>query len=120
MAVTPRRASGSLLAKRAKIRNEVDDSLCSGDIIDMIAEGDEEVEEELRAAVVHLQLHGAASLEGTPAADDESEVVGPQLRVCVGRVVVSVARRRQDGAALNARLWEGISMMRVDDKIQTR
>ena len=69
----------------------------------MIAESDKEVKEEGRAAVVHLQLHGPAALEGVARADDESEVVSAQLGVCVGRVGVCVASRRQDGAALDAR-----------------
>ena len=47
----------------------------------MIAERDEEVEEELRVAVEHLELHGAAALERVAAADDESQIVGAQLRV---------------------------------------
>ncbi len=45
----------------------------------MVAQRDEEIEEKLRAAVEHLQLHRAAPLEGATAADDEREVVGPQL-----------------------------------------
>lgn len=71
----------------------------------MIAEGDEEVEEELAAAVVHLELHGAAALEGAAAADDEGEVVGAQLGVRVGRIGIGVAGRCQDGAALDTRFF---------------
>lgn len=41
------------------------------DVVDVIAQCDEEVEEELSAAIVHLQLHGAAALEGAAGADDE-------------------------------------------------
>jgi hypothetical protein len=68
----------------------------------MIAQGDEEIKEQLRATVVHLQLHGAAALEGASAAYDEGQVVCSQLGVGVGRVGVGVASRRQDGAALDA------------------
>lgn len=71
----------------------------------MVAEGDEQVKEQLRAAVEHLQLHGAAALEGAAAADDEGQVVSTQLGVAVGRVCVGIAGRRQDGAAGNARFW---------------
>ena len=73
-------------------------------VVDVVAQGDEEIKEELRAALEHLQLHGAAALEGAPAADDEGEIVCPQLGVRVGCVGVGVACRGQDGAALDARL----------------
>lgn len=72
------------------------------DLVDVVAQGDEEVEEELGPAVEHLGLHGAAALEGGAAADDEGEVVGAQLGVGVGCVVVGVARGREDGVALDA------------------
>lgn len=68
----------------------------------MVAEGDKEVEEELAAAVVHFQLHGAASLKGAAAADDEGQVVGAQLGVGVRGVGVGVAGGGEDGAALDA------------------
>lgn len=38
--------------------------LCVGDIVDVVAQGDEEVEEKLTAPIVHLELHRAALLEG--------------------------------------------------------
>lgn len=78
--------------------------LCGGDVVDVVAQGDKQVEKELRPAVVHLQLHRAAALEGAAAADDESQVVGAQLGVRVGGVGVGVAGRCEDGAALDARL----------------
>lgn len=68
----------------------------------MVGEGDKQVKEELGAAVEHLLLHGAAALKGGAAADDEGEVVGPQLRVRVGRVCVGEAGRGEDGAAGDA------------------
>lgn len=68
----------------------------------MVAERDKEVKEERGAAVIHLQLHRAAPLEGASAADDEGEVVRPQLRVTIRRVGIGVSGRRQDGAALDA------------------
>lgn len=61
------------------------------DVIDVVAQRDEEVEEQRRSTVPHLELHGAAALKGTAAADYEGEVVGPQLGVGVGRVGVGVA-----------------------------
>ena len=57
-----------------------------------------------QASGLHLHLHGPAPLERGPAADDQSQVVGPQLRVTLGRVRVRIPRARKDGAALNARL----------------
>lgn len=63
------------------------DSLRAGDIINMVAKGNEKIKEKLGSAVVHLKLHGAATLEGATAADDQSEIVGPKFRVgvwCVG------------------------------------
>ena len=81
--------------KRQDLRN-------ASHIINMIAQRDEQVEEQLRAASHHLHLHGAAALEGPAAADDEREVVGSQLGVCVGRVGVGVARGRENGVALDS------------------
>lgn len=72
-------------------------------VVDVVAESDKEIKEEGRAAIVHLQLHSPAALKGVAGADDEGKVVSPQLGVCVGRVGVCVAGRRQDGAALDAR-----------------
>lgn len=74
------------------------------DVVDMVAQGDEQVEEQLGAAVEHLELHGAAALERAPAPDDEGEVVRAQLRVGVGSVGVRIASRREDGAGLDAGL----------------
>ena len=48
-------------------------------------------------------MHGATPLERGPAADDEGEVVRPELGVARGRVPVRVPRARQDGATLDAR-----------------
>ena len=47
-------------------------------IVNVVAERDEEVKEHLRAALLHLHLHRAASLEGLAAADDEREIVGAE------------------------------------------
>lgn len=78
--------------------------LRASDVVDVVAERDEQVKEQLAPAVEHLQLHGAAALEGRAAADDEREVVGAQLGVCIGRVGVSIPGGREDGAALDAGL----------------
>ncbi len=72
------------------------------DVIHMVAQSDKQIEEKLRATVEHLQLHRAAALEGAAAADDQREVVRPQLRVGVGRVGVCISGRRQDCAGLDA------------------
>jgi hypothetical protein len=71
---------------------------------EMIDHRDEEVEEQRRPALLHLHLHRAAPLEGVAGADDEGKVVCSQLRVGGWRVGVGEAGRRQDGAALDARL----------------
>lgn len=52
----------------------------------MITHSDEEIEEHL-ATLLHLNLHGATSLESAAAADDESEEMSTKLGVvvrCVG------------------------------------
>jgi hypothetical protein len=54
------------------------------DVVEVVAHGDKQVEEELpaslavhvAAALFHLGLHGAAALERLAAADDEGQVVG--------------------------------------------
>ena len=71
-------------------------------VVDVVGERDKQIEEELGAAIEHLLLHGSAALEGGAAADDEGEVVSPQLRVRVGRVGVGEAGRGQDDATGDA------------------
>lgn len=67
----------------------------------MVHHGDEQIEEERRAALLHLHLHRAAALERVAAADDEGEVMCPQLGVGGRCVRVGVAGRREDGATLD-------------------
>jgi len=69
----------------------------------MVAQGHEEVEEQLRAAVEHLKLHRAAALESAARTNDQGQVMCPKLGVVVRRVGVCISSRRQDGAALDAR-----------------
>jgi hypothetical protein len=58
------------------VRNmDNEDSLCAGDVIDMVAKSYEEIEEELRSAIEHLKLHGATSFEGATTADDEGQIM---------------------------------------------
>lgn len=78
--------------------------LGAGDIVDVVAQGDKEIEKELSSAVEHLKLHGSTALKGAAAANDESEVMGPEFRVRIGSVGVGVAGGCQDGAALDTRL----------------
>lgn len=61
------------------------------DIVDVIAQGYKEIEEQLTTTSLHLELHGAGAFEGAAAADDEGEVVGTELGVGVGSVGVGVA-----------------------------
>lgn len=63
----------------------------------MVAKCDEEIEEELASSLSHLHLHGATSLEGVSAPDDQGEVVCSQLAVSVWCVGVSVSRRGYNG-----------------------
>lgn len=74
----------------------------AGDVVNVVAESNKEVKEELAASIEHLGLHGAAALEGIAAADDESEEVCTELGVVVGSVCVSVASRQENGVACNA------------------
>ena len=78
--------------------------LCSGNIVDVVAKCNEEVEKQLAPSSSHLNLHRTTSFEGIPASYDESEIVRSQLAVCVWCVGVCVSGRRDDSRALNARL----------------
>lgn len=70
-------------------------------IVDVVGEGDEQIEEQLAASVEHFHLHGTAALEGVAAADDEGEVVSSQLGVIVRCVGICISGREQDGVALD-------------------
>lgn len=70
----------------------------------MIAEGDKEIEKELTATIVHLELHCAALLKCRATADDERQVVSTQFGVRVRRMSIGVACRGEDSAALDATL----------------
>lgn len=71
----------------------------------MVAESNKEIKEELRATIVHLELHRSAPLKGAARTNDQSKIMGSQLGVGVRRVGVGITSRRKDGAALNARFW---------------
>src|ERR1700743_177525 len=64
-------------------------------VVQVVAHGDEKVEEHL-APLLHLHLHGAAALERSAAANNQSEVVSAQARVRVRRAVVREARAAED------------------------
>lgn len=68
----------------------------------MVAKRNKEVKEQRGPAVPHLELHRAAALERSAAADDECEIVGSELRVGVGGVGVGVAGGCEDCAALDS------------------
>jgi len=82
------------------------------DVIQVVAHGNKQVEEELAAsrsihvatALFHLGLHGAAALEGLAAPDDERQVMGAQAAVRVGGVGVAVLGAAQHGAYVDARV----------------
>ena len=74
------------------------------DVVEVVAHGDEQVEEQLAAAGFHLSLHGAAALECLAAADDQGEVMGAQAAVRVWGVGVGVLGGAQDGCDVDAGL----------------
>lgn len=69
----------------------MDNLLCSRDVVDMVAKCNEKIKEKLSATIIHLELHGAAALEGASRANDESEIVCSKFGIGVRRVVVSVS-----------------------------
>ena len=69
----------------------------------MVAHSDEKIEEQL-AALFHLSLHGATSLESVSTSDDECKVVSTKLRVGVGCVGICESGRGKDGGDLYTRL----------------
>ena len=73
-------------------------------VVNVVAERDEEVKEHLRAALLHLHLHRAAPLEGLAAADDEREIVGAEPRVAGRRVRVRESCAAQDRRYVDAGL----------------
>ncbi len=81
--------------------------LAGCNVIDMIAEGDKEVEEEGSSAVVHFELHCAAPLKGIAGADDEREVMGAEFGVGVRSICICISSRRQNSAALDSRFLSG-------------
>jgi len=76
----------------------------------MVTHSDEEIEEHLSAAL-HLNLHRAAPLESTTAADDEGQIMSSKLGVGVRCMAVSPASRGENGghgyAGLQTLLAEG-------------
>ena len=81
----------------------------------MVAKSDEQVEEQLAASVEHLELHGAASLESAPAANDEGKIVRPQFGVSIRCIGVCVTGRRKDCTGLNSRLY-GEQLVRCSER----
>jgi hypothetical protein len=45
----------------------------------VIAEGNEQIKEQLTPSVEHLQLHGSASLKGAAASNNKSKIMSSQL-----------------------------------------
>lgn len=74
------------------------------DIVQVVAHGYKQVEEELAAARLHLGLHGPAPLKGLATADDQGEVVSAQAAVRVWGVGVGVLGGPQDGGDVDAGL----------------
>jgi hypothetical protein len=59
-------------------------------IINVIAQSNEEIKEQLRASVLHFQLHCATSFKCVARTDYESEVVSTELGVGVGSVSIGI------------------------------
>ena len=76
----------------------------------VIYHSDEQVEEERRAAMLHFHLHRATTFERVATADDEGEVVSAKLGVTIRRVCVRISSGRKDRAALDARLFDVVSI----------
>lgn len=72
-------------------------------IIDMVAERNKQIEEQL-APHFHLHLHGAATLECLPAADNQSQVMSAKAGVAVRRVLIGIPSTAQDDADLDSAL----------------
>lgn len=62
------------------------------DVVEVVAQRDKQIEKQFRAlsALFHFCLHGAASLEGLAAPDDERQVVGAQATVRIWGVRIAV------------------------------
>ena len=73
-------------------------------IINMVAQCNKQVKEQLTATSMHLHLHRATSLERVSASDDECEIVCSKFRVVVRCVCICEASWGKDSWALNARL----------------
>jgi hypothetical protein len=92
VAVAARSTPGDLVNRTSdESATVVVDLLCRGNVVNVVAEGDKKVKEKLSTAVEHFQLHRAAALKSASTADDEGEIVSPQLRVRVWRVGVGIA-----------------------------
>jgi len=96
--ILPRRGSRKGRGNRQNLRN-------TSNIINVVAQSNEQIKEELTASLLHLHLHSPATLECASTADYEGEVVSPKFGVGVGSISICVAGRREDSAALNARFY---------------
>jgi hypothetical protein len=72
-------------------------------VIHVVHHGNKQVEEQL-AAVLHLLLHCATAFECVSRANDQSQIMGPQLGVVIGCVGVGKPGRGENRTALNTRL----------------
>ena len=57
----------------------------------MVAKCNEKIEEKLRAAIIHLELHRSTSLEGASRSDDQCKVVCSKFGVGVRCVGISIS-----------------------------
>ena len=61
------------------------------EIIGMVTESNKKIKKKLGAAIVHLQLHRTAPLEGATRANDQGEIVCPKLGVVIGCIGIGIA-----------------------------
>lgn len=69
----------------------------------MITHRNKKVKEEL-PSLLHLCLHSPTPHKSRPRPHNQSQVMRPQLRLCIGRVGIRIPRTRQDGTTLDPRV----------------
>jgi len=72
------------------------------DVVQVVAHGNEQIEEQLAAACLHLSLHGAAALERLAATYDECKIMSTETTVRIRRVGIGVLGRPQDSTDVDA------------------
>lgn len=69
----------------------------------MITHRDKKIKKELPAPL-HLRLHSPTPHKSRPGPYNERQIMRSQLRLRVGRVIIRIARTRQNSTTLNPRM----------------